>query len=56
MQKTASDLPNGTVYAVKETDYTADGYQTASTNASGKIVGNTAGDNTVTASFINNRG
>ena len=48
---TASDLPNGMTYTVTEDNYSADGYSTTATSASGKIVGN----ETKAAAFTNTR-
>ena len=48
---TATNLPNGITYTVKEMDYTADGYVTTYTGETGTIVG----DDMVLAEFINTR-
>ena len=49
--KTATGLPAGITYEVKEADYSADGYVTTKTGDSGKI----AADGTATAAFTNTK-
>lgn len=49
--KTAKNLPSGTTYTVKETDANEDGYTTTSENIEGKI----PDEDTVTATFTNNK-
>ncbi|MDD5917694.1 MAG: InlB B-repeat-containing protein [bacterium] len=49
--KTASSLPNGMGYTVKEADYSSDGYVTTKTGDTGEIVGG----ETATAAFTNTK-